>query len=205
MKTLTFTLLAEGGSDRLLIPVIEWVIRSFNVPFAFEIVLAEPYASSDLADLALMKEMLRVYPCDVLVIHRDSDTQPLKVRRKQITDASLYLLEGAQPVPLVPVRMTEAWFLKQESAVRAAVGNPHGQVALQLPPKIKWEKLSDPKKILLDSLTEASELTGRRLKQFNPHQFRARVGELITDFSYLSGLASFDQFESDMKQTLANL
>ena len=204
MKTLTFTVLAEGGSDRLLIPVIEWVIRSLNAPFAFEVVLAEPYASSDLVDTARMREMLRIYPCDVLIIHRDSDTQTMQDRRNQIAGAAIFLNAEAKRVPIVPVRMTEAWFLKETSAIRAAVGNPHGIVSLKLPPKLKWEKLPDPKKMLLDLLTEASELTGRRLKRFNPHDHRARVGELIEDFSYLRGLSSFDQFEADIQQTLAS-
>lgn len=205
MRTVTFTVLVEGGSDRLLIPVIEWVIRALNFPFAFDVVLAEPYASSDLSDARVMQQMLRIYPCDILVIHRDSDNLPVLVRCDQITKVSLPLPKTSLLVPIVPMRMTEAWFLKHAFALRAAVGNPNGQIELQLPAKIKWEKLSDPKQILLDLLTAASGLTGRRLKRFNPHDHRARVGDLIGDFSYLRGLTSFDQFELDMKTALQNL
>jgi hypothetical protein len=36
-------------------------------------------------------------------------------------------------IPVVPVRMTEAWLLADEFAIRSAPGNPNGTQSLDLP------------------------------------------------------------------------
>ena len=110
-------------------------------------------------------------------------------------------------VPVVPVRMTEAWLLIEEGAIRKAAGNPNGAVALDLPPLARVEGLPDPKRQLKGFLVAASEKTGRRLDQFRRDlNLRIqRVADFIDDFSPLQQLSAFQAFEQDTRSTLHNL
>ncbi len=101
-------------------------------------------------------------------------------------------------VPVVPVRMTEAWLLIDEGAIRRAASNPNGTQELELPAIARLEDLSDPKTALHDMLLKASEKRGRRLDQFRKRIPSAvhRVAELITDFRPLRQLDAFRAFEA---------
>ena len=109
-----------------------------------------------------------LYPCDLLFVHRDAEGVPHRSRVEEIEIAMQEVRavhEGAGLPPhvvVVPVRMTEAWLLFDEAAIRRAAGNPNGRVSLQLPPGDP-EEIADPKQLLHDLLRTASELGGRRL------------------------------------------
>ena len=93
-------------------------------------------------------------------------------------------MPGVVHVPVVPVRMTEAWLLVDEPAIRRVAGNPNGRCALDLPQVSKVETIADPKKLLKQVLATASELSGRRLKRFNdrfPENRRQLLQRLDTD------------------------
>jgi hypothetical protein len=153
-----------------------------------------------------MVRALYEYPCDVLFVHRDAEREP---REKRLAEIRRAADEAGVPVfvPVVPVRMTEAWFLIDERAIRQAAGNPNGEAALQLPKVASLEKVPDPKKLLRDSLIRASEKTGRRLQQFERDlgERAQRVAELIEDFSPLRQLAAFKDFEKDAGEVLTRL
>ncbi|MCO4858941.1 DUF4276 family protein [Herbaspirillum sp. WGmk3] len=143
---------------------------------------------------------IRAYPCDVLFVHRDSESESLEKRESEIASAFTELTHNH--VPIIPMRMTEAWLLSDEHAIRSAAGNPNGKAELGIPGKREWERSKNPKQILFDALKAASELNARALKKFSPDRQRLRVAELTTDFSGLRGLASFDQFEATLKSKL---
>lgn len=65
---------------------------------------------------------------DVVVVHRDADRVGLKGRVSEITGAIASLVSPDRCVPVV--RMTEAWLLLDEHAIRAVAGNPNGKVPL---------------------------------------------------------------------------
>jgi hypothetical protein len=67
-------------------------------------------------------------------------------------------------IPVIPVRMTEAWLLISEAALRASVDNRNGRVVLNLPTITTLEAIPNPKQLLEETLLMASELTGRRRK-----------------------------------------
>ncbi|HTV61000.1 MAG TPA: hypothetical protein VMH30_00370, partial [Verrucomicrobiae bacterium] len=81
-------------------------------------------------------------------------------------------------------------------AIRKAAGNPHGQVALNLPQLNRLESRPDPKKELQRALRIASELTGRRLKKFNTTQAFWRIVDFLDDFSPLRQLPAYSAFEN---------
>jgi len=107
-----------------------------------------------------LRTALELYPCDVLFVHRDAEAQPSDLRREEIANA----LRGTsvRHIPVVPVRMTEAWLLADEKAIRSAASNPNGRENLNLPDIRRLEDLPNPKRVLHDALTIASGLSARR-------------------------------------------
>src|SRR5690606_18674132 len=94
---------------------------------SFDVVFADVRATPLVERLT---SSVRLYPCDVLVVHRDAERDPVDLRLAEIERArSSARIEGSL-VPVVPVRMTEAWLLFDESAIRRAADNPNGTVDL---------------------------------------------------------------------------
>jgi hypothetical protein len=144
-----------------------------------------------------------LYPCDLLFVHRDAESELREHRVSEIRRA----LDGRPAAPaavcVVPVRMQEAWLLFDESALRRAAGCPNGAISLQLPP---WARLEpNPKEILHNLLRKASGLKGRRAKSFRPRVCAHRLADLIDDFSPLRNLRAFRALEEDLKAGLSEL
>ncbi len=202
MNRLRYTLLADGTSDRSLLRIIDWALGQIyelrNVQITSQFAEPSRLALSPKDGVAHVREVLRSYPCDILFFHRDAEKEPYEKRREEIQFLTAGL-ELAKPVPIIPVRMTEAWLLISEPAIRLAADNPNGKVHLSIPAPHTLENLSNPKQILKDLLLEASEKSGRRLKIFQRDiNLRLyRVATYIDDFSPLRSLSAFQAFESD--------
>lgn len=169
MNALRYTLLADGSSDRCLMYVINWTLA--EIPGLENIRIISQFAEPSVVNapakrgVERVREAVRCYPCDVLFFHRDAERATREKRIEEIQS----LTEGlalAEHVPVVPVRMTEAWLLIDESAIRLAAGNPNGSSPLSVPAVHMLENLPDPKQTLKSLLIEASEKSGRRLAQF---------------------------------------
>lgn len=200
MPVLRYTLVADGPSDRALLPIINWALaeqlsvaeRSFIEQLADFRSLPEP--PKRLA--SRIREATRLYPCDLLFVHRDSEKATLAERVAEIEQGAATIMTDSL-VPVVPVRMTEAWLLVDEEAIRYAADNPNGRVPLKLPPPRRLERLAQPKRTLIQALITASEKTGRRRVQFE-RDLPSRVGRVaarIADFSVLRQLEAFRHFE----------
>ena len=198
MKT---TLVAEGSSDRALLPVITWTLREVGVKHDLETNYADlsglPSRPDKLADKVRLAAEL--FPCDLLIVHRDADNAGREARKEEIATA-IGLLQVVTPyVALIPLKASEAWLLLDENALRCAAGNPYSNCALDLPNAREVERLADPKHTLFDQLRIASELTGRRLQKFNRNRARAQIAEYMDDFSRLRELGAFRAFEEDLR------
>lgn len=198
MRTLRIAPLAEGGSDRALLPIVSWHIRR-RYP---EVALAQPAFETKGPGpiLDAMRELVDRERPDILLVHRDADTTPLADRRREIPD-----LDG-RLVRMVPVRMTETWLLTDERAIREAAGNPNGKVPLRLPELGRLEAIPDPKRVLKDMLVAASELSGRRRRK----RFERELGRMVhavadytADFTVLERLPAFKAFAQDLDSALA--
>lgn len=203
MRTIRYTLITDGSSDIALKPIIEWLIAQHRPELGLIGELARDMGNVGLALPARIPQALRLFPCDVLFVHRDAEGDALQTRLSEIGQA-VQDLHGCY-VPIVPVRMTEAWLLSDESAIRSAAENKSGRAPLNLPAKRNWESLNDPKRILFDALIAASEKTGRALSKFNPGRQRALVALRTVDFSGLRGLPSFDLFEEQLVEKLRDI
>jgi hypothetical protein len=202
-KSITYTLLADGSSDEVLIHIINWTIGQHWPNLS-----VRPQFAGNLGKIGSnlsnrISAAMRAYPCDLLFVHRDAESVDHTVRYQEIISALDQI--HSRCVPIIPIRMTEAWLLSDEIAIREAAGNRMGALNLHLPPQRRWEYLPDPKQILHDALTIASEKSGRALKKFNPRRQYARVAELTQDFSDLRNLDSFAHFEFELTRTLPNI
>ncbi|MFV0524202.1 MAG: hypothetical protein ACK5RL_06865 [Acidimicrobiales bacterium] len=103
---------------------------------------------------------------DLLFVHRDAEKQDPRLRHDEVRTAVSAVCHGRPYVPVVPIRMTEAWLLLDEQLIREVAGRPDGAVPLKLPTPNQVESLPNPKSTLQLALETASELKGRRMRQF---------------------------------------
>jgi hypothetical protein len=208
-STLRLTLLADGRSDACLLVLLRWLVGD---------ALRDAQIESAFADLGVVRERPRtlhdrirkaveLYPCDILFVHRDAESSPPEERITEIRRAVDAAATGGRWVPVVPVRMTEAWLLVDELAIRVAAANPSGTVPLELPPLSRLETLPSPKQALHEALQVASGRTGRRLEQFRRDLGRhvQRVAQVMQQREKLRDLTAFKRLEKDTREALRGL
>jgi hypothetical protein len=196
-----FALMGEGTSDRVLLPILRWVVERAT-PASFSIAWVDTGSFRTGPKLAdKVRAALSVQSCRLLFVHRDADNQPPALRFGEIREAA----QGHPYVACVPIRTTEAWLLINEQAIRAAAGRVSGREALGLPSVSRLEQLSDPKQVLCDALVAAHGATGRRARRFQFGEARARLADLVDDWSPLLQLSAFQQLEADTRAALTAL
>lgn len=193
---LKFTLLGDGTSDAALVPIIERVIEEALPDFAFRVEFASNLGAIGSNLSTRIAAVMKRYPCEILLVHRDAENQHVDARLEEIRNASQGLSTAI--VAVVPVRMTEAWLLLDGDAIRSASGNPYGSTPLSIPRANQIENIPNPKQLLFELLTSASELRGRRRASFNPREHVRRVAELVSNHDLLRQLPSFQRFESEL-------
>ncbi len=201
--TFRATLVTDGPSDVVLVRILEWLTAQLTTT-EIEIRWADlrglrekPHGLGERLVVAT-----RLYPCDILFVHRDAENQNPEARYTEVRVANA---TGLGHVCVVPVRMQEAWLLHNEAALREAADRPSGTNPLDLPGAARWERLPDPKATLYSALRTASAATGRRAKRFKPARAAHRLAELITDWSPLRTLTAFAQLETDTRAALRSL
>ncbi|MBI5488478.1 MAG: hypothetical protein HY905_14185 [Deltaproteobacteria bacterium] len=147
---------------------------------------------------------LEFYGCDLLFVHRDAEAVGLEARLQEIGEVVARCSAPPPVVCVVPVRMTEAWLLTDEAAIRRAAGNPNGTVPLSLPPTKQIESVPNPKNVLARAIQRASGLSGRRLESLRRDSGRLvhRVAELHAGFAALRALPAFASFEERLREIL---
>ncbi len=194
MKELRYTLLADGGSDKVLMSIIDWLLKSRLNNVSYSGYFYAPPHKGGLSKR--VNNTLKDFPCDVLFVHRDAEKMEYDFRAQEIHNELIGIKH--QYFVIIPVHMTEAWLLSNEAAIREAANNPNGKEPLGLPPSNKWDKIPDPKHILFESLKKATGLNGRRLDKFPLDSARHRVAQLTSDFSGLNCLPSFQRLCQDI-------
>ena len=98
-------LLAEGTSDKALLPILRWVLACAS-PVEARIEWVDTTTvergSGSLGDKVQAARI--VCPCDLLFVHRDADKQPSQWRYDEIHQA----VGGRLHVAVVPIRMAES-------------------------------------------------------------------------------------------------
>jgi hypothetical protein len=156
-----------------------------------------------------IRTALELYPCDLLFVHRDADREPRAKRVEEIRSAvqriSSDFFAGRPYVCVVPVRMTEAWLLFDEAAIRQAAGNPRSTTPLCLPPISNVEDLPNPKAVLNTALMRATDKPARRLRKFRTGQAIQRLAELIQDYGPLRKAFAFQILEQELQAVLGEM
>jgi hypothetical protein len=137
-------LVADGTSDAVLLPILTWSLKQHEVTPVVPQWADFSRIPRQRNTEERLRTVLELYPCDVLFVHRDAEARPSNLRREEIADALRWTM--VRHIPVVPVRMTEAWLLADELAIRSAAGNPNGTESLNLPNVRTLEDLPDPKR-----------------------------------------------------------
>ena len=198
---MTYTLAADGPSDRVLIPIITWSIKQCDAAPVVEQWADFSRMPRQPDTQARLRTAVDLYPCDVLFVHRDAEGQAPDLRRGEIADA--LRRSDIQHIPVIPVRMTEAWLLANETAIRAAAGNPNGREALNLPDVRRLESLPDPKQVLHDALSAASGLNARRRSRLAVGRRVQLIPNYIDDYAPLRHLEAFRLLQADIQAMIA--
>jgi len=204
---LRYTLLTDGSSDAALVPVINWLIAEANYNGSLQPAWAElrhlPAPPDSLVDKIQLA--IKLYPCDILFIHRDAERESYDKRVMEIETAITEAKIQQIYICVIPIRMQEAWLIFDEFAIRAAAGNKNGKTPLNLPSVNHLESLPNPKENLHSALRNASGLSGRRLKRFNTYSAAHDVTDFISDFTPLYNLSAFQHLAEDVKRIIRQL
>lgn len=188
-RQLSYLLVADGGTDRALVPIIEWAIHRLDP----DVEILEPEFRKRKGPV---KDFIDALDTGAMIvfIHRDGEAAGLATRLQEFDGVA-----RDDVVPVVPVRMTESWLLVDAPAIARAADKPSAVVTT--PNSNQLESIGNPKKTLEDLLLDAAgSPTGRRKKQFKRSivERRVSVASLVNDYSALESLPAFQQFQADL-------
>jgi hypothetical protein len=205
MTLLRYTLLSEGSSDQALMPILTWLLDqhfpALDIKEGWVDLRRLRPPPRDLK--TRIRTAIELLPCDLLFVHRDSNAVCPEARRREIFTAfdEAFSRQESRPalIPVVPVRMMEAWLLFDEAAVRWAAKNTSGTMPLQLPPLDRCETIPDPKAMLEITLRKASGLSSSRRRKLPVRRWVHALAGRIGDFEPLRRLAAFRKLEEDIR------
>src|SRR5438552_943332 len=115
-------LLSDGSSDRALMPISEWLLQENGLNRLPVFDWADPRHMPP-TPRSLSERMISAIdlfdpePCDLLFAHRDAEGESHESRVAEIRDALNQSAIDIPVIPVVPVRMLEAWLLIDEAAL----------------------------------------------------------------------------------------
>ena len=199
-----FFLVCDGRSDTSLINHIQRLLVESGATEANGDTWHHGGKLADKVSLALTSSSA----VDLLFIHRDAE-HPRNTgdRYREIESAIREVGYDGPWVPVVPVRMTEAWLLLDENSIRKVAGRPRDTTDLMLPRPRDVEGILDPKDRLNSILRQASGASGRRLRRMHRELPRMR-NQLLQDLELgglLEQVPSWARFRDDTLKVLIDL
>lgn len=190
-RQLTWAIVADGGTDRLLVPVIQWAIHRLDP----DVEILEPEFRKRRGSI---EESIGACSSGAMIVfvHRDSENLTLHDRLQEFEAVA-----REKVVPVVPVQMSEAWILFDGPAVAKAAGSRTADVPV--PRTTEIESIGNPKERLDELLfLAAGEPTGRRGRNFRRSlaQRRVSVAEYIVDYSPLESVPAFRSFQGTLAE-----
>ena len=188
-RQITYSVIADGWTDRVLLPIISWAIHRLDP----DVDILEPEFAERTGSV---EEFFGDYsPSTMLVFaHRDAEKAAFEDRLREFEQV---LSEHSEVVPVIPVRMSEAWLLIDGAAIANAAGSPDAKVPV---PKLSTlEGIADPKAELTELLFKAAGSpkgrSGKRFKR-SAGKHRVHLASLITDYSPLESVSAFVEFQN---------
>ena len=144
---------------------------------------------------------------DIVFVHRDAEGQRPEQRHEEILAGARSAGVAGAVVPVVPVRMTEAWLLLDETAIRHVAARPNGRTQLELPKLHEVESIADPKQRQRDTLLAASEASGRRRQQFDRDfgRHRALLLQRLDPTGPVAQVPAWRRLRADVVRAAASL
>ncbi|HEX4814262.1 MAG TPA: hypothetical protein VFV66_16075 [Nonomuraea sp.] len=139
---------------------------------------------------------------DVVVVHRDADGAGRSARENEIIEAIASSGINCSAIPVIPVRMTEAWLLLDEKEIRRVAGNPNGTGRIPLPKMHEVERIADPKELLKECLTQAASERGRR-RQRATNRFSQHRRQLLERLDINGPVAQLESWKFLIKNVEA--
>ncbi|MEU5466231.1 hypothetical protein ACH41C_06695 [Streptomyces althioticus] len=204
--TVRVLFLSEGTSDQGLVSHVEGIAADLGVAVtvsAPDLRWLRSHVGQSVPDkLRTTRELGGTY--DLAVVQRDADRGSPDLRRAEIAEAVDEAWPELAHVPVVPVRMLEAWLLLDEQAIREVAGNPRGRIPLDLPKARAVERVADPKQRLKDTLAKAGGCKGRRLAELQQRfpRNRHRLLDLLDRDGPVAEVPSWQAFVSDLSDAL---
>jgi hypothetical protein len=200
--TIRVLFLGEGTSDSGITTHVTRILTDHGLEVAITDPLMDrlppPPRKTVSAKLQAVMDLGGEY--DLVVIHRDADRTGRADRILEIRSAVEQVIPDVPFAPVIPIRMTEAWLLLDESEIRRVAGNPNGKMHLGLPGPHDVESIPDPKELLGNVLAVASGFSGRRLEKFRKRfpQNRRLLLERIDPSSPIVEVSSWRAFNDDL-------
>lgn len=206
--TFRAALLADGPSDLPLATHIEAMCASAGTGVAVTAIDPERLYGVGLTVEARLRYLFaHLGQFDAVFVHRDAEAQPPKFRFEEVEHAAMATRAPAPVVAVVPIRMTEAWLLLDENAIRRIAGRPNGRNPLGLPSRKAAESIADPKAVLKEALLAASETSGRRRDQFKRdfERHRRLLLEQLDPSGPVGALSAWKRLQADVHGLLQHL
>ncbi len=217
MDVLVLGLYAEGHTDERFLPVIiqrtaEQILlqhQQLNIEVLTPLII-EKASEMQGRDNEVLQAAREAEGYDVLVIHSDSDNRTREQTLQQRFEPGKRLVQSCNEkvcrnlVPIITVRMVEAWLLADNDTLRNVLGTNLNARELELPEKAKQiEAHHDPKHLI--------ELVVRKVYPNQSHQWARIRGELYARLAprirleQLERLEAYKQFKEDLTDTLRTL
>ena len=205
MTQIRCALLAEGNSDRALLPLLKWLLGEHGITIAGEpdfltkSVLPSAPSEHKLRPLKwFIRQSLELYKPSLLFVHRDADTNQWRHRVQEIEQAYKEVIAEANTpvVCVVPVQEMEAWLMTDAEAIRKVCNKSNTQQKVTLPKLRALEKMAQPKEKLNQLLAEVSGINRSELNKAGI--FAADIAEYMEDFAPLRKLPAFAAMEKEL-------
>lgn len=216
MKQLVMALYAEGSTDERFLPKIiqrtaEHLLAEYGVDILdIEVINGKTHRLSTLLEqfeAAAKKAKGR----HILIVHQDADApdreSTLRERIQPGLDAVRQDPKKYQQniIPLIPVRMVEAWMLADPVALCQAIPGCPAPDELNLPGKPEQvEHISDPKA----ELKRITNIYQARRRRSRSHSYLAKIQGRLADeiaIERLKRVPAYQAFEQKFSQVLRKL
>lgn len=202
-------LLADGSSDAPLGQHVARIARRHGCDL--DVVAPDLARLKDPPGLEIASRLQTVLEFDdtfdLVVVHRDAEGSEFDVRCEEIRQGVAQVRQDLPFLPVVPIKMTEAWLLVDEPSIRFAAGCPDGKQALDLPRPKDVEGVNDPKRVLQRALIRASGAQGRRLGAFKRDfgNQRRRLLEWLDHTGPVAELPAWKELERSVQHAVEAL
>lgn len=221
MSVLIVALYVEGPADERFLPIIvqraaqELLLhegRSItDVLQPYVVKPSRPQQNQAETILAIARQCTGYH---ALIIHADADhDSPEPALRERITPGCDLIVRAHAAgekvcdvaIPLVPVRMTEAWMLADGDALRNVLGTSQTNDQLEIPNRAhEIERDATPKQTLALVIKHALAARPQRRRRIKRADLDEPLARQIA-LERLAGLPSYRQFVADLRQALQQL